>query len=568
MTRTKREVFPVSEWGLHNFNVPAYINSTTKMSFDGPCSLDVENDERDGSFLVLGIYDGAAYYGWTDWELAKQVILPPFIAHNGASDLRKLQKWGFKISDNWLMWDTELIAHILDSSRKQYGLTTLSKADLNISYPSYEDICGNRKAKNKSYFHEQPLELVLAKNQMDCYVTYKLFEKQKMTETEAHYFQTIEQPVSFIFHKMQERGCRIDRDYLQELCTTLERSRLPIETAIQNEVGKINLNSPKQLLEALHEKGIKPTLKGKSSTDKRALESLRHLPLVSNLLSYSEIETLLASFVKPYLQRQETVVHPFFNQCGTRTGRPSCSNPNLLQIPRRTSNGKLVRKMFVAQPGWLLGNCDYGQGEPRIMAHMSKDQALCEMFTSKTDFHTFTDEKLKLNDREKAKVLNLSVGYRATYKSVSQQLKCTENEAQKVINDWWNLYPGLWDWQEQLIYDSKRRGYFETLMGRRIRVDGLNEYNKWKREAAQRQLLNNIAQASLQEVMKKAMILVDQQDINILVQVYDELLFEERAEDIQVAFDMVCNLMESAVSLDVPMVAEGGIGKNWGETKG
>src|ERR1700719_4262404 len=165
------------------------------------------------------------------------------------------------------------------------------------------------------------------------------------------YYKTIEAPCAKIFLQMSNRGIRVDLEYLNRLKIDLEQQKAPIEAEIKNELGNINLNSPKELLKALNEKEIYPILKGKPSTDKRALERFREVGIVSALLRFSQVETLLSSFVYPYLERQTSIIHPFFNQVGTRTGRLSCSNPNLLQIPKHTENGKLVRRMFIPRSG-------------------------------------------------------------------------------------------------------------------------------------------------------------------------------------------------------------------------
>ncbi len=381
------------------------------------------------------------------------------------------------------------------------------------------------------------------------------------------YFNNIEKPCSFIFKSMEDRGITIDVEYLKELKEYLEDQKEPLESSIKNELGNINLGSPKQLLGALNEKGIYPEWKGKPSTDKRGLERVRQNPIAELLLQYSELDTLLNSFVYPYLQRNTDTVRPFFNQCGTRTGRPSCSNPNLLQIPKRSDNGKLVRRMFISRGGMVFGDSDYSAIEPRLLAHLSKDANMCQMFAKGIDFHEYTSERLRLT-RDRAKILNLSVGYRATFKSVSQQLKCTDTEAQKEIDQWWSMFPELRYWQDRLIWQTKKDGYFTTLMGRRIKVDNLNEYNKWKREAAERQLINNVAQSSAAEVMKMGMIKVAKSGIHILIQVYDELVTEHRQDLLHIELKQVKAAMESAVKLDVPLIAECKSGTNWGEVHG
>lgn len=543
-----------------------------------PISLDVEHNEE-GDLVGIGLYDGVRclYFTKVTPKLKETIISRDIIAHNGKSDFELLRQWGIPVLDSQLIWDTCLIGHIIDSSLKTYGLKDMAKRELGIEYPSYSDIVGKPKAKIRRTLDKWPVSIVAAYNALDCYVTYKLYQLQdgsgsgrSPSTTVVDYFNTVEKPASYVFQSMETRGVRIDVPYLKDLKIKLEAQQAPLRQAILNELGEINLNSPKQLLGALHAKGIKPQLKGKPSTDKRALSALSGSSIIDSLLRYSELDTLLSSFVYPYLERNTEVVHPFFNQCGTRTGRPSCSNPNLLQIPRRTDNGKLVRRMFIPREGIVMGDCDFGQIEPRVLAHLSKDPAMCSMFNDGVDFHTFTAERLEIS-RDKAKILNLSVGYRATFKSVMAQLGGTKDEAQAQINAWWGLFPTLRRWQESLIYDSKRSNFCTTLLGRRIKVDGLNDGNSWKREAAERQLINNIAQGSAAEIMKMAMIATYRSHMpsgfGLLVQVYDELLFESPVESMPAALQVVIDNMETAVKLDVPLTVDSGIGPNWSECK-
>ena len=386
---------------------------------------------------------------------------------------------------------------------------------------------------------------------------------RKMTIYEI--YQKIEYPCAQIFAQMSNRGICIDLDYLRTLKEELERQRAPIEESIKNDLGSINLNSPQQLLKALNEKGIYPSFKGKPSTDKRALERIKQ-PITKALLDYSELETLLSTVVYPYLERNTQTVHPFFNQVGTRTGRLSCSNPNLLQIPKHGENGNLVRRMFIPRAGMLLGDCDFGQIEPRILAHLSKDPNLLDLFNRGVDFHSYTAERCHIT-RDRAKTLNLSVGYRATYKSVSSQLKCSDKEAQSEIDKWWNLFPTLRRWQDGLIYESKRSGFCTTLLGRRIRIDDLSHGNSWRREGAERQLINNITQGSAAEVMKLAMIKAVQHIpyLGLLIQVYDQLIFETAIPEMSPIMEAVKYCMENAIALEVPLVVDCKIGPNWGQ---
>lgn len=538
-------------------------------------ALDVEHDES-GNFVGCGIYldsTNTVYY-FSDISVLFSLDFSTVhvVAHNGQSDFDLLRLWGASVKEEQLVWDTFLMGHIIDSSLKTYGLKDMAKRELGMEWPSYDDIVGKRTAKQKNErttLDKQPVPLVSAYNACDCVATYRLYEKQRKNDQNsspqlACYFNDLEKPVSRIFAQMENRGISVDLDYLKTLQSDLEQQQGPIKQSIIDALGDINLNSSKQLLEALHAKEIYPTLKNKASTDKRALAALRSSPIVDSLLKYSEIDTLLTSFVTPYLERGQKVVHPFYNQCGTRTGRVSCSNPNLLQIPRRTANGQMVRRMFIPRPGMLMGDVDLGQIEPRVLAHLSQDPALYALFNNSIDFHTYTSERLGI-DRDRAKVLNLSVGYRATFRSVAQQLKCTDKEAQDEIDKWWRLFPGLRRWQDKLIYESKRSGTCTTLFGRQIKVDDLNNGNKWRREASERQLINNITQGSAAEIIKKMMIdIIDgYPEIGLLCQVYDELLFEAKKEQMDDVMIYIIDKMTNSGILKVPITLEWGTGINW-----
>lgn len=545
-----------------------------------PIALDVEHDES-GNFVGVGFTsDGVVVYYFSDLLLLSSIDFSTvsLICHNGVSDFECLRQWGIGVSDNQLFWDTMLIGHIIDSAEKGYGLKNMAERKLNFVYPSYDDICGKKtlkQTKERRLLDQQPTKLVAMYNSCDCVATWRLYEQQikgqgavtNILETPVvRYFAELESPLAFILNSMESRGICVDLKYLASLKQELEAQKQPIEAAIKNELGNINLNSPKQLLEALNAKGINATWKGKSSTDKRALEKFREVPIVRDLLRYGELETLLSSFVSSYLERKEGIVHPWFNQCGTRTGRLSCSNPNLLQIPKRTDNGKLVRRMFIPRSGMVFGDCDFGQVEPRVLAHLSKDPVLCKMFNDGIDFHEFTAQRLNIS-RDRAKVLNLSVGYRATKYSVQRQLGGTLEEAQTQIDKWWGLFPTLRRWQDTIIWDAKRSGFCTTLLGLRIKVEGLHDSNFWKREAAERQLINNIAQGSAAEIMKLAMIKIAKTapQLGLLVQVYDELLFEASESEFEDALGWVELCMRTTIKLDVPLTVDCKIGPNWAD---
>ncbi len=599
MPKTKEKsipfpVYPIENWSVLKYGVKKlYINPDWGIRYGPEVTLDVEDDEH-GNFVGIGVYDpklNVCYY-WSEktiqWQLPSR-----FIAHNGVSDLRKLQAWGYPYTDDALIWDTMLMAHILDSSRHQYGLKKLVKEEFGYDYPSYDDIVGKRTLKQikpRVTLDKQPLEIVSNYNACDAYFTWALYKKQKeqcekdlengekavnresrisdSNPETINYHNQIELPASFVFHAMQDKGIRIDLEYLRQFKDTLEAQRTPLEASIKAELGEINLSSGPQLLKALKAKGIEPIFKKKPSTDKRGTlySKFGHIQAVKQLAEYNELDSLLSGFVYPYLVRNQEIIHPQFKQTGTRTGRPSCADPNLLNIPRRTDNGKLVRKMFIARPGHLFGCCDYKEGEPRMLAELSQDPSMLALFNEGRGFHSYFAEHLNIS-RDKAKVFDLETYYRATKYGVARHLNCGLSEAQTRIDEAWNLFPTLHDWEEKTIYEAKKDGYITTLMGRRIKIEGLDSQNSWIREAAERQAMNNIAQGSLQEITKKALIEISKCRIDLLLEVYDDVLFESPEECVSSDMEIVVDKMEHTCILSIPMIVDGGISNNWAECK-
>lgn len=365
-----------------------------------------------------------------------------------------------------------------------------------------------------------------------------------------------------VLNQMEERGVLVDMFYLANSFDELQGYKNPLMLSLQEELGGINLNSPKQLLAALHLKDIRPEWKGKPSTDKRGLMQLKKNDIVDKLLKYSELDTLINTFVVP-LRERGPVLHPSFSQTATRTGRLACYKPNLQQIPSRGEYALLVKNAFVARPNKIFLEADLGQIEPRLLAHFSGCENLCELFNDGIDFHQFTAERLGI-DRFAAKTLNLSVGYLATEYSVSRQLNCGLEEAKEHINAWWRLFPDLRMWEYAFIEVTKQKGYLETLLGMRIPVDELDSFNSYRRGNAERQVINNLAQGSAQEIMQLGMLELDKQGFHILLQVHDSVLLEEVYKgdtQKQTVSDILCNVYQ----LRVPLTATVKVGHRWGE---
>jgi DNA polymerase-1 len=519
------------------------------------CALDVEN-EQDGGFAGLSLYDGrdtVFYFSRLSAGLKSALESRRFITHSGNTDLHKLKSWGVNVTREQNAIDIHVSYHVLNNKAKRLALKELAKEHLGIEYPSFEDICG--KGKKRLTWAEIPLELKASYNCMDSICTWKLAPAGQKT---LPYDYAYAQRFNRLLFDLEEKGILIDTPKLVQLQAEVTTALAETTTQLATVLGPINLNSPKQLLEALQSKlDITPKYRNKLSTDKRALERFSSNPTIQMLMKRSELATLLESFLGPLIERNESVLHPWFKAWGTHTGRLSCANPNVQQIPRKTALGKKIREAFIAPPGQVLWCADFGQVEPRIMAHMSKNKAMQDMFHSGIDFHQSTAQKMSI-DREAAKVLNLSVSYRATRYSVSQQLKCNPWQAESTIQKWWKVFPGLNDWQLMTIEQARSKGFVETLLGRVLHFEKVESPND------ERMVINNLVQGSALDVLMLAMFALDKVGADMRATVHDEVLGYTTDPTL---IDVYQDAMESCINLDVPLAVEINYGLNWAAAK-
>lgn len=564
-TKLKTNPHDYSVWGVASHGCNVLTNPPTIPIGNG-WVIDVENykDGRCAGIGILSVAQPRLCHYYTEelpLDIFKDKIL---IGHVLRTDIHKLRKWGFDIDESVVHYDTALIEHLTDSTKKKYGLKELVKTRFKIEYPSYEQIVGDGD------FDTVPIEVVANYNGMDLISTYHLWMLQNSLPTRelirSKIYKELIWPLGNVLNAMEERGLLLNTHTLAVLENELVMQKRHTEEQLYNELGNINLNSSKQLLEALHVKGITPKYKGKDSIDKRGLRSLEQTPIVSQLLGFSELETLLSSFITPLLEQgrsSEAVIHAFFSQIATRTGRLACYRPNLQQVPTHTENGKKVKSSFVARPGHKLVELDYSAIEPRLLAHFSKARNLCELFKSGVNFHDYTKERLGI-DRQAAKVLNLSTGYRATKYGLAYQLKCSVEEAEKQLNDWWGLWPDLYLWEELLIAKTRKTGYVSTLLERMIRIDNLDSSDRKLKETAERRVIENTAQGSVSDLIGLAMIEAHRNKLPILNQVHDSLVFEFEENKIDEYIQKACNIMEHVIELEVPVVVDVKVGNTWG----
>jgi DNA polymerase-1 len=412
-------------------------------------------------------------------------------------------------------------------------------------------------------------------------------------------YDDIEFPIIPIIEKMDKKGVKIDVAFLNDLSKTYHTELSKLEKKIWEYAGgEFNINSPKQLGEilfdkmALTAKGLKKTGGGARSTRESELEKLRDVhPMVPLLFEYRELQKLLSTYIDtiPTLVDDNHRLHAHFLQTGTTTGRMSSQGPNLQNIPVKTELGRAIRNAFIAEKGFVLASLDYSQIELRIAAFLSCDEKLIEIFTKGEDVHTAVAsevfevplDKVDKEMRRKAKVINFGILYGMGVNALKQNLGSgTERaEAQKFYNDYFAKFSGLASYLDRVKADAQRKGYTETFFGRRRYFEGINSKLPFIKAMAERMAINAPIQGTNADIVKIAMKRIDdylikeglQEEVQLILQVHDELVYEIREGKAEKAVAEIKKIMESIINpkdiKGIKCVANGVIGKNWGELK-
>ncbi len=408
-------------------------------------------------------------------------------------------------------------------------------------------------------------------------------------------FKEMEKPLMPIVKGMDAVGVRIDKKYLKSLSVDYHKKLDALQTKIWKEAGEeFNVNSPKQLgviifdKLALTVKGMKKTAGGEKSTRESELEKLRDLhPIISLVLQYREFQKLLSTYIDtiPTALDKEDRLHTNLRQMGTTTGRMSSTNPNIQNIPIKTELGRNIRNAFVAEEGFKFVSLDYSQIELRVAAILSDDQKLLEIFRNGEDVHTAVAsqvfavpfEKVDKEMRRKAKVINFGILYGMGVNALRSNLGGSREEAQVFYNEYFAKFEGIAQYLEHTKADAVRKGYTETLFGRRRYVEGIQSKIPYIRAAAERMAINAPVQGTAADIMKLAMIAIAgyivkkklQKDVRMLLQVHDELCFEIREEKVEEVCKEIKMCMESVLTLEqskgITLVANAEVGTNWGD---
>ena len=401
-----------------------------------------------------------------------------------------------------------------------------------------------------------------------------LFNDETIESTES---SKLDQKLSPILRKIENKGIKLDGKYLQNLETKYQEEIVELSGKIFNFAGEeFNIDSPSQLSHILYEKlglstaALKKGKAGHFPTDANTLgKFVKVSPVAILLLQYRELSKLLNTYIKPLPKLADKLgrVHTSYAP-DTASGRISSRDPNLQNIPTRTDLGREIRKAFVADSNKILLSADYSQIELRVVAHLSSDQYMIESFNNHEDIHDATSKRMNV-DRRTAKVINFSLLYGKQAFGLAEDLKISRHEAQEFIDLYFNSYPQVKEYISQVIEKTRNDGFIETMFGKKRTFPDILSENQFKRAAAEREAVNHPIQGTAAEILKLAMIELDKNNLSneIVLTVHDELVFEIENHKIVQTEAKIKNIMENVLKLKVPLEVETITGKNWGELK-
>ncbi|MDQ1729721.1 MAG: polymerase [Pyrinomonadaceae bacterium] len=472
--------------------------------------------------------------------------------------------------------DTFLAAYLLDPNRSKYELSDLAREAVGVEHLT----------KPATGWTDMQWETAVA---ADLTVRTAKVLHQRILETKLEtIYSELELPLAPLLFRMERAGLKVDRATLNDLSNYLGLELRQLTIKIYELAGReFNIGSPKQVGEVLSELEMtsgRKTSTGRISTSKAVLEELAQtFELPRLIIDYRELDKLKSVYTDalPHQIASDGRIHCLLNQTVAATGRLSSSEPNLQNIPIRTELGRRIRRAFVAEKGYQIISADYSQLELRLLAHITQDPVMLEAFQHGEDIHARTarlvfgaqtDEELK-EARRFAKIVNFAIAYAIEPWGLSQRVGISRQEARKVIDDYYNTYKGVRRYMEEVPIKAREHGYVRSIYGRIRPLPGISDRNANIRKAAEREAINMPIQGTASDIVKIAMLRVDEEfkregiEARLLMQVHDELLVEAKTETASHVAEVLKREMESAVTLDVPLIVDVGIADNWMDAK-
>lgn len=549
-----------------------------------------------GYYLPLGHEDEGGEQ--LDLELVLEKLQGPLMdpgikkaGHNIKYDAVILKRYGLVVTP--IRFDTMVAEWLVNPASRNLGLKKLAWVRLNRMMTEIEELIG--KGSSQITMAEVAVQDAAPYAVDDVVVVMDLIpvlEEELRSHQVEDIYQDLELPLIPVLAEMEINGIGLDRDFLKRMSARLEGDLRALEERIYRQVGReFNLNSPKQLSEALFtDLGLTPpdrtrkTASGYYSTAADVLTGMAAEHQVPEwVLEYREYAKLKSTYVdalRDQFNPETGRVHTSYNQTGSVTGRLASSDPNLQNIPIRTEIGREVRKAFIPEEGWSLIAVDYSQIELRVVAHMAEDQAMLEAFSSGQDIHSTTAaaiysqplDEVTRDQRRKAKAINFGLIYGMSAYGLTQTTDLTLAEAERFVETYFDRFPGVKAYLDDMREKAVKQGYVETLLGRRRyfpRLASGANFNVRRRE--EREAINAPIQGTAADIMKMAMLDVDRAledsplQARMLLQVHDELVLEAPDEEVEETIRLVQKTMESTYELDIPLTTEAKHGKNWGE---
>lgn len=579
------------------------INLRDKLLSHDSCSFDTETTgvnpiESEIVGMSFALKEGEAYYVAISpkfEEAKKQIeIFKDFlenenitkIGQNIKYDIIVLKKYGINVKGK--LFDT-MIAHYLLNPELRHNMDYMAETHLNYKTIHIDELIGPR---GKNQLNMRNLEPIAIRDYAceDADVTLKLkniLEKEIEKNDLKKLFYEIELPLIYVLSDMEYTGVLLDTKALKESSDTLTKNMSDIEQEIFALADfEFNINSTKQVGEVLFDRlkivdKPKKTKTGQYTTSEETLESLKDVhPIVSKILEYRSLKKLLSTYIDALpllIDKHDKKVHTSYNQTVTATGRLSSSNPNLQNIPIRDAQGKEIRKAFIPDNGCTFYSADYSQIELRIMAHLSQDPHMIEAFNSGEDIHAATAAKIYKTPigevtgdmRRKAKTANFGIIYGISVFGLAERLSIPRSESKILINGYFESYPKVKEYMDNIIVQARETGYVETILGRKRFLPDINSRNTTVRGYAERNAINAPIQGSAADIIKIAMNNIferfekDGLQSKMILQVHDELNFNVVNDELSHVEQIVIEEMEKAYKLSIPLKADSGTGKNW-----
>ena len=572
----------------------------TEFCFDcETTSLDELSAEVVG--LSFAYKKGEAYYvpfpeNQQDAKTVMEEFIPVFgnensikIGQNIKYDLSILKNYGVQLKGNW--FDT-MLAHYLIDADMRHGMDFLATTYLHYQPVSIETLIG-KKGKGQLSMRTVEIEKIKEYASEDADITLQLkelFAPQLLLLNAQKLFDEVEIPLIAILNNMEREGININAQFLNEYSVELAKEIGQLEKKIHDLAGvNFNIASPKQLGEILFDHlkldpKAKKTKTGQYQTGEDVLQGLSQHEIAKCILEVRQLQKLKSTYVDalPALVHPLTGrVHTSFNQAVAATGRLSSTDPNLQNIPIRTAKGREIRKAFIPRnTDYVLMSADYSQIELRVIASIAKEENMIDAFKQGIDIHSATAskvyntplEQVTNEQRRNAKAVNFGIIYGQSAFGLSQGLGIPRKEAAAIIEEYFKQYPRIKNYMSDTIHFAQEHGFVETLLGRRRYLRDINSKNFTVRGFAERNAINAPIQGSAADMVKVAMIKIEQAMCNelqenlqskMILQVHDELLFDVHKDEVETMQKLVKTQMENAMQLDVPLQVEVGVGQNW-----